>query len=330
MSEVDNLFKRPAPDMGANQPHFVNNSVENGVHQMDLLFLPTDGKYSYALVVVDLATRKTDARPLRGKTAKEVADALKEIYDGKVLKKPMTIEVDDGSEFRSEFKKWIEQNGVNLIIKKPGRHQQQAMVEKKNQVIGVELFKLMTARELLTGKTNKEWVKDLPDVVKGINEKARKPDKIDVGDPICSGRSCELVPEGTKVRVRLDYPIDVVTHKKLHGNFRAHDIKWDPKIRTVTHQLLKPSLPPMYMVSGVNNASYTKNQLQVVDKDEKDPDPSVLRKKPSTYVMKKIIDVKVIKGKKMYKVLWKGFPNDPTWEPEGKIHPDLIQDFERD
>lgn len=337
-TELDNLFERVRKDKGVNRPHFVNNSVENGVHQMDLLFLPHDRGYKYALVVVDLATRKTDARPLKSKTAIEVATALKDIYNkGKVLKTPKTIEVDDGSEFKSEFKDWIERNKINLVVKKAGRHRQQAIVERKNQRIGFDLFRLMIGRELLSGEQNTEWVHDLPKVISEINKNARKVKKIKFGDPVCSGDACELIPEGTKVRVALDYPIDVISRKKLIGRFRTHDIRFDPKIRTVTHQLLKPDLPPMYLVSGIHDASYTKNQLQIVDDNEEELDPKKFFKSDqTTYVAKKIHGKKKTKGKTFYLVQFKGFPNkkDFTYEPESEIlklanGPELIREYEK-
>eukprot|EP00043_Microstomoeca_roanoka_P010195 m.97071 g.97071 ORF g.97071 m.97071 type:complete len:79 (-) comp14815_c1_seq2:1164-1400(-) len=53
------LMQRPTPDKGANKPHI---TVEGkGTHQMDLLELPNDNGYRYALVIVDVATRACDA-----------------------------------------------------------------------------------------------------------------------------------------------------------------------------------------------------------------------------------------------------------------------------
>ena len=65
-------------------PH-TNNPMLNGSHQADLLFLPEDKGYKYALVVVDIATGKTDIEPLKTKQSKEVLDAMKRIYKRKYL-----------------------------------------------------------------------------------------------------------------------------------------------------------------------------------------------------------------------------------------------------
>jgi len=86
-----NLYLVPKKDKGPNMPHF-DNSIPDYTHQADLLFLPTDDGYHYALVVVDAATRKTDSEPLKNKTAADVLDAFKKIYARGILKFPKQLE----------------------------------------------------------------------------------------------------------------------------------------------------------------------------------------------------------------------------------------------
>ena len=57
-----NLYKTPKKDKGVNMPR-IEVFEENAVHQADILFLPHDGAYKYALVVVDAASGKVDAEP---------------------------------------------------------------------------------------------------------------------------------------------------------------------------------------------------------------------------------------------------------------------------
>ncbi|EGG15645.1 hypothetical protein DFA_10487 [Cavenderia fasciculata] len=100
--------------------------------------------------------------------------------------------------------------------------------------------------------------------------------------PLCQGDSCELLDLGTKVRIKLDEPIDYNTDQRLYGNFRSSDIKWNPEIKTIQDLMLKPSFPPLYKVND-SDIWYTKNQIQVVDKDEQKPSSIVVRGKPTTY-----------------------------------------------
>src|SRR6185295_9784959 len=98
----------------------------------------------------------------------------------------------------------------------------------------------------------------------------------------------ELLAEGAKVRVALDEP-QGINGEKLHGKFRASDIRWDPEIKTIKKCILSPGQPPMYMVSGpygrlqVARASYTRNNLQIVPENENPPPSTVIRGKPECF-----------------------------------------------
>ena len=50
------------------------------IEQSDLLFLPMDNGYKYALVVVDNYSRKMDATPLKNKTPTSVVNGFEKIY----------------------------------------------------------------------------------------------------------------------------------------------------------------------------------------------------------------------------------------------------------
>ena len=80
-------------------PHIVSGK-EDSIHQADLLFLPNDDGYKYALVVVDVATGDTDAEPIKNKTPRDVMNAIKNIYERKYLNVPtFELVVDSGNEF---------------------------------------------------------------------------------------------------------------------------------------------------------------------------------------------------------------------------------------
>jgi IS30 family transposase len=142
--------------------------MKNGSHQADLLFLPNDNGFKYCLVVVDLATRITDAQPLKNKTSKDVLEAMKKIYKGKYLKTPHYLEVDAGAEFKDVFEKYFKTR-LTLRVKEAGRHQQQSVVETRNALLGRTLNKRMVAQEINTGEQSNEWVKFLPKVISAVN-----------------------------------------------------------------------------------------------------------------------------------------------------------------
>ena len=161
-------------------------------------------------------------------------------------------------------------------------HRQQCYAEKAIQAIQELLIKRMSAQELKTGESSVEWVDDFHAVVDAVDRKWRcDPPKMPVG-PSKISKNNTLLPEGTRVRVKLDEPISVLG-KKLHGKFRTGDIRWDPEIRTIKKLMFSPDQPPMYLLNGphgrlgVSRCAYTRKQLQLIPDNENPPPDSVIR-----------------------------------------------------
>lgn len=334
--ELANLFKKPKKDKGVNMPR-IQVSEPNTVHQADLLYLPHDNGYKYALVVVDLGSRLTDAEPLKDKKAENVKAAFIKIYARGIIKMPQRLQTDPGTEFKGAVKEYFKKNGVYIRYGKPGRHRQQALAERRNQTIGDALTKRMTAVELLTGQLNSEWVDDLPIVIEAMNKKyGNKKQKELPQEPLCEGDSCDILEVGTKVRAILDEPRDI-TGQKLIGKFRSADIRWNPKVRTVKMIILNPGSPIGYLLDGkdlkdgMEATFYTKNQLQVIPDDEEEPPVSVLKAAPETGIVKAILDKKKEKNKIFYLVQWKGKNAKSSWIAKTSLVkdvPDLIESYE--
>ena len=92
---VKNLYRKPQKDKGENARHFPGFKP-GYYHQSDLLFLPHDDAYKYALVVVDVGSRIIDARALRSKTPDAITKAFKSIYSGGILEAPTNVISVDG------------------------------------------------------------------------------------------------------------------------------------------------------------------------------------------------------------------------------------------
>ena len=192
----------------------------------------------------------------------------------------------------------------------------------------------MAAQELLTGESSREWIEDLPIMVRILNRRwQRKPLKQCQDLPNVS-KNDTLLLEDTKVRVALDEP-QGINGEKLHGRFRASDIRWDPEIKTIKKCILSPGQPPMYMVSGpygklqVGRASYTRNNLQIVPENENSPPSTVIRGQPERFIPEKILKSRYRKKKLQYLVKWKRFPEDQaTWEPAEHLQDtDIVAKF---
>ena len=322
-----NLYTRPKRDKGTEMPHF-QVGVKNAIHQADLLFLPDDDGYRYALVVCDIASNTTDAEPLKTKNSKEVLKAIQTIYSRKYLNLPsFQIIVDSGSEFKGTFTDYFREHKIIVKTADVNRHRQVAVVEAKNKIIGKALLMRQTAQELNTGEPSREWVEFLPIVIQKLNKKlSHKPKPVKMNQsPIINN---PIIPEDTKVRVALDTPKDVAYGKRLHGKFRSSDIRFDTKIRKVDSLLFYPGQPILYSVTEKPHTGYTYNQLQIVNKNEKNP-PAESQKK---FVIEKILSKKLIKNKIHYQVKWTGFKQN-TWEPKTQLVKDvpvMVREFERE
>ena len=179
-SQAYNLYKTPIKDKGNQVPHMYGIEP-NSVYQADLCYMPNDDGYKYFLVVVDVATGKTEAEPLKERTANSVKKAFEKIFKRKILKPPKYIlQTDQGTEFRGELKTYIQSKGITLRYAKVGRSRQQAFAEARNKTIAKALFMRMSANELETGEEDNDWVEFLPDLIKELNkhvEPTEQPEK---------------------------------------------------------------------------------------------------------------------------------------------------------
>jgi hypothetical protein len=171
----------------------INSAIEpNEVQQADLLELPTDPNThdKYALVVVDLATRRVGAVAIESKSASTVALAFKKLYrdeaeladqprgasrvaEGSLhpLAPPRRLEVDSGREFHGAVSSYFGRQGTFIRRGRPGRSKQQGIAENANQIIGKLIFAVQHARELQARRDNREWVSILPAVVRVVNQR---------------------------------------------------------------------------------------------------------------------------------------------------------------
>ena len=250
-SVVDQLYKRPLKDKDEQAVTF-DHFDAGYLQQMDLVYLPNDKGFVYALVVVDQGSRELDAEPLKDRSASDVITALKKIYKRKILKKCKVVVSDSGSEFKGQFNAELLKMGIkHHKIVKVGRSRSVSLAERKNQTIGKLIHKMLVQTELTSGNPSSKWVEYLPLIVKLINEKVteiknKNPKTINSSKP---KHKIDLLNIGDKVRVQLDKPIDL-NNKPLSGNFRSSDIRWNPEVKTITEFIQKPEQPILYILDN--------------------------------------------------------------------------------
>jgi hypothetical protein len=323
VSVVDQLYKKPQKDVNGDNPTFPHMNP-NVAQQIDLLYLPNDQGYKYALVVVDQGNRHVDAEELEDRSVDDIIKALKKIYKRKTyLSKPQVIVSDSGSEFKGTFDTELLRMGIkHHKIVKVGRSRAVSLVERKNQTIGKIINKVIAQVQLTTGHATSKWVSYLPLIIESINDKvdeinkAIPKEKMEDVKPITFNpeHKINLLNEGDKVRVALDKPIDT-DGKKLGGRFRAGDIRWNPTIRTVKFIYLKPDEPLMYFLNGptgdlkIETVGYTRNQLQKVSTREKnvENEQPLFDNEDNRFEVQSIVERKKVDNKYEYLVKFKGY-----------------------
>lgn len=266
VNELKSLYQIPKTEKGQDMPHY--QIFKDGYQQADLLFLPMDNKYNYALVVVDIHSRKCDAEPITTKLSETIVKAFNKIYKRNILKLPIQITFDNGKEFKGDTRRYFEDQDIKVRYAETNRHRQIAMVESKNKVIGSTLHKLMALIELKTNKESRKWVQYLPDVINSINSSLPEPIDNQLSDEPFSSKSNEnILSIGSRVRTKLDYPINIVNEKRLIGKFRSSDIRWSKDIKKIKNIILKPGFPVMYQIDD-EPFHRTRHEIQLVESVE--------------------------------------------------------------
>ena len=81
--------------------------------------------------------------------------------------------------------------------------------------------------------------------------------------PFSNKSNQEVITIGSRVRTKLDYPINIVNDKRLIGVFRSSDIRWSRDIKKIIDIILRPGFPVMYQVDG-EQFFRTRHEIQVV------------------------------------------------------------------
>lgn len=302
-----------------------NTLPKDGYNYMaDVLFLPETKKgYKYLLTMIDLWSKQVDFEPIKDKQPKTILTALKKIFSRRILSKPKaSIRTDSGTEFKGVLDKYLHDNSILHRVAETNRHQQVGNIEKLNYDIGRVLNQYMNQKEKETGKTYREWTDILSIVREELNKsKSIRKDKDPFNVDFSEVKMNAKYKIGDLVYYRSDVPLDANGNKQPTKNFRAGDYRYNTHDARKIKSVLYYPKNVRYLLDGKSNVSYAESELLPV-KDQ------------PTYIIKKIIGKKTIKGKIHYLVWWKGYKKmDSTWEPRTNLLEDgagqLIKDFER-
>lgn len=309
---------------------FINSIVpEKGFNYMsDLIIMPkTKEGYRYLLVILDLATNEMDIEPMKTKTAIDTLNAFKAILKRKILKLPeMSFQTDGGSEFKAQFNKFLEDNAIYHKVSYPANHKQQAPIEGLNNIITRILMNYLNKKSLELDKDYMNWNDILPLVRTELNkyrkidlDKLKKyQDKHFYNDYEVKKKFGEPTFKiGDMVHYRLFQPTDIRGKPINDSTFRNGDRRLSINTKKIIKILYYPDFPHYrFVLHYMPHVSFSAYDLK----------PS--KNKEETFLINKIIDREVRKGKTYYKVFWKGYlKKDSTWEPADRLIKDNLGDY---
>jgi hypothetical protein len=274
---IKDLYQRPIKE--EEYPHF-QIYEPNVLHETDVLYFTSDNGTKYILTVIDVHNRLCDARPIKNMNINTIITALDDIYQkSPYLEYPNCLQ-GDGQFNNTGMRNYCKEHSINLKITEPYEHRQNAHVERLNQSIGKMLWVIQVDREIETDEPNTTWLKELPLVVeglnqkhlKGLNEEFKKPyKKIKDFAPKFNPKTKYLIEIGTEVRKLLTEP-ETLQGKKLQGRRRATDTYWRYKpTYLVKESYLMPNSVPLYEIETSDTHKVfkhllTNEQLQVIKK----------------------------------------------------------------
>lgn len=321
--QIDETFTKPP------KKQKVFNKVKDNVppiaeynYMSDLLELPTTKKgFKWCLVVVDLANNEFDIEPLKNKESKTTLQGLKNIFKRGILKKPyMSLTTDGGTEFKSVFNKYLNDNDINHKTTSPYRHKQIGNVESLNKQLGRLFNGYMNKVERETGRVYNEWT-DIINTVRTELNKIRTiklPSNIfKIEPPIFNLNANAKYNVGDVVYYKLDYPENALGVKQSTAQFRVGDFRFSTIPKKVVMVFMYPGSPTFrYMLEGISNVSYSDTELL----------PS--QDKETKFAVKKIIGKKKIKNKMYYLIWWKGYKKEEaTWEGKQELLADGLENY---
>jgi transposase InsO family protein len=257
-----------APPKKITRPSF-NIATPNEMHQADILYLPHDKGYKYALTIIDAASRYKEAEPLKTKKASEVTTAIEKIYARSPLNYPNIFQVDRGREFMGATQDLLAKHKTK--VNRGKEHRDQAFVERFNRTLSERLFAYQYSKEMSEHERNREWVERLPEVIAAlnnentrlINKKPRLAIKQKSIKPIKKKyeEEEEDIPPGVKVR----YLYQPGEAEGTDERKRATDPIWSLEIYDIESKMEKN--PSIYYLKDGPERCFVKEELMVVPDD---------------------------------------------------------------
>lgn len=124
--------------------------------------------YKYILSLMDVFSRFHWLCPLETKHSQGIKHELKKIYDLNGI--PEILQSDNGKEFKGSVKSYCTKNKIRMVQSRPYNPKAQGKVERSHRALRKKMmYDLMTQK-----KSGVNWVKNLPQYMKALNNDKRE------------------------------------------------------------------------------------------------------------------------------------------------------------
>ena len=260
--------------------------------------------FHYILMVLDIFSKYGWSVPLKTKTGKEVADALRIIFKEN---KPKKLWVDKGKEFyNKDVSEVLDKN--NIEIYSTNNDEKCSVIERWNRTIKTQLWKYFTAN----------GTRKYTDILQPLMDKYNS----------TKHRSIGMTPSDARKPSNYQQAFKSLYFKKVQSRYKEPEYKvgdkvritvkknifekgytnnWTDKIYTIT-EVLK-TLPPTYRIKDDReNIEGTFYELELQKAHE------------NTFRIEKVLRWKKQGGKRIARVKWVGYDSSyNSWIPESEI-----------
>jgi hypothetical protein len=293
--EDKTLLTNEFADLGNRTEHVQTRSRTQAEESRTPLF------YRYVLGIIDVQSNVVDAEPITLKETTNAIEAMKKILARKIIK-PRTSAIifsDGGGEFNSiAFKEYLRTQKINLHITLRGNKNQNAKIEHFNGFLRKTVFRknqlqnIKTVLERLAVnpsntdgevlRLNTSWANDIKTAVATYNDViqhnrehsdrtqkigdffkdniiSKKENFLSIGDKVI-----RMIHDKTHVIDPKEESKKVQFEKKATGHFRANTIRFSIQEFIVSNIIFRPNQPVRYMLEGIKNVSYLRDQLKKV------------------------------------------------------------------
>ena len=225
--------------------------------------MPSDGGYHMFLLVINITSRQLDIMPLRNKTAEETKEAFNVIWRRRNIRNIRSTKfcvVDGGSEFKGNFKKYMDAHAVRIIESNTYHINSTGIVERAIGTVTKVILEYLNNKALETRRRENKWVHLLPEIIYKINLKATPKYQLKdivVNPPVIPKN---VLPIGTLVHKRLPYPVHLLNGVKKY-KFRNGDRRFATTTSKVTDYRIRNNRPLSYILDDDYRIGYQQHEV---------------------------------------------------------------------